>query len=281
MPTESTTPTPSATPTPEPSGTPTPIVTPAVTLPPPRTPTDVPAVGLPRRLQAGVDERGVFLEWQGADNVVLYYIERKQADGAYDIVGAIADRSQSWLDETVVPGTTYTYRVRAIGAGGDSQYSNEVTVTVPRLVDVPNLVGLLEWEIREEVGRIGLRLEVVPTEESDQPAGTIIRQQPGAGQRVPVGSTITVWTAAARSVEVPDVVGMELEQARKVLESNALELVHSESEPSDHPEGTIVRQEPEPGATVPAGSTVLVTVATAPDVPCCPTPTPPDFPVVN
>jgi hypothetical protein len=37
------------------------------------------------------------------------------------------------IDDSVGPGATYTYRVRVIGPGGASDWSNEATWTIPAL----------------------------------------------------------------------------------------------------------------------------------------------------
>ncbi len=74
----------------------------------------------------------VNLAWTGVPgNGTQYYeVERKVAGGNYQSVTTLID-SQSWMDTTVVAGTTYSYRVRTRNHSGISAYGNEATVTTP------------------------------------------------------------------------------------------------------------------------------------------------------
>ena len=71
----------------------------------------------------------VLIKWLH-DNVGVasYEIERKKGVGNYDVVGIVNAPANSFLDEDVEPATSYTYRVRAAGEGGDSDVSEEVEV---------------------------------------------------------------------------------------------------------------------------------------------------------
>lgn len=60
-----------------------------------------------------------------------FSIERKAGAGAYAVVHTTAAGVETWDDTSLPEGETYTYRVRATSAAlGDSEYSNEVEVTV-------------------------------------------------------------------------------------------------------------------------------------------------------
>ena len=59
-----------------------------------------------------------------------YGIERKAAgESVFSTIDTIPADSEEYTDTTVVAGTAYTYRVRAINSVGGSLYTNEATVT--------------------------------------------------------------------------------------------------------------------------------------------------------
>ena len=69
---------------------------------------------------------------------------------------------------------------------------------------------------------------------------------------------------AARAVVVPTLAGAKLDDALKALVSAGLALGATETRVvADAPEGSIITQTPSPGTSVPAGSKVNVTVASA------------------
>jgi len=87
----------------------------------------------PSGLTATLAGNGVLLSWtDNSNNETGFKVERKTTATAY--VEIAQSPSNSYLDNTVVVGTTYTYRVRATNTVGDSAYSNEVTITA-----LPNL----------------------------------------------------------------------------------------------------------------------------------------------
>lgn len=90
---------------------------------PPAAPTD---------LTANILEGGVHVTWKDvADNEDNYIIENK-ADGEteFSVVIEMPFDSVTYHDIDVMAGTAYTYRVKAINAGGES-LSNEVMIQVP------------------------------------------------------------------------------------------------------------------------------------------------------
>lgn len=90
---------------------------------PPAAPTD---------LSAGLLEGGVHLTWKDAsDNEDNFVLENKAAGQAdFTMVIELPFDSVTYHDINVVSGTEYTYRVKAVNAGGESP-SNEVVIQVP------------------------------------------------------------------------------------------------------------------------------------------------------
>ncbi|MDU4937290.1 MAG: Stk1 family PASTA domain-containing Ser/Thr kinase [Clostridium sp.] len=64
--------------------------------------------------------------------------------------------------------------------------------------------------------------------------------------------------SAAKTVKVPDLKGMTLEEAKKAIEDAGLEYVDAGTEKSDEEEGTVIKFDPEAGKEVEKGSEVRV-----------------------
>jgi eukaryotic-like serine/threonine-protein kinase len=156
---------------------------------------------------------------------------------------------------------------------------------------VPAVVGMTEAQAVEEINDAGLD-PVVNPQESPQPEGEVVSQAPGAGTQLAEGdpvvinvstgppSTTTVTTTetetvtapppppepppAPASVTVPDVVGQDQSDAGDSLESRGI-VADSYPVPSQQPAGTVVSQNPAPGAQIPEGQTVRMNVSLGPD----------------
>lgn len=83
---------------------------------------------------------GVTLTWTDAGaNEDGFRVERHPAGYAYSLRATTAANEVSYVDAILFPSTTYTYRVRAFNAGGDSAYSNEVSITTVAGPTIPPL----------------------------------------------------------------------------------------------------------------------------------------------
>jgi len=88
----------------------------------------------------------VNLSWTDtANNETGFKIERKVGAGAYSEIAQTPADATSYVDMTTQANTTYTYRVRATNAAGDSAYSNEATVTTPA-----EALGARDWQKYEK-----------------------------------------------------------------------------------------------------------------------------------
>ena len=105
-----------------------------------RPPTTKPAA--PSNLAAELVAGWVLVSW--ADNSTdeqAFKLERKTGTGAFVEIAQPGANSTSYLDMAVAVGTTYTYRILAYNAAGDSAYSNEATVTVTQVL------GVRKWHL--------------------------------------------------------------------------------------------------------------------------------------
>ncbi len=140
-------------------------------------------------------------------------------------------------------------------------------LNVPEVV-VPDLKNLSLVEAQTVVQRAKLALQVVQEAYSETvPAGAIISQDPPPDRRVKEGRTVNVVVSLGPElVQVPSVVGKEVEEAKLLLEQARLrgavrEIFHPEAKP-----GTVLNQEPQPGVRVERGSTVSLVVSKGPQL---------------
>lgn len=99
-----------------------------------KTPSTTSKPEAPTNLSAAATScREVSLSWK--DNSVIetnFVLERKLEGNAYEIVSStISANTTTFKDETIEEGKKYYYRIKATNANGDSDYSNEVSLTVP------------------------------------------------------------------------------------------------------------------------------------------------------
>jgi hypothetical protein len=82
--------------------------------------------------------KDVLLAWKdNSSNEASFQVERKTAASFFaNLASTVADAT-AYDDTSAIPSTQYTYRVRAVNAGGVSAYTNEAVITVPGLPTGP------------------------------------------------------------------------------------------------------------------------------------------------
>ena len=132
-------------------------------------------------------------------------------------------------------------------------------------VEVPNVVGMQEDEARETLEEAGLEVSVVRRpNKADE--GEVFKQDPEAETMVTEGDTVEIRVSrGVRRVEVPNVVGEQLEDAEEILDEAGLR-VEVVDQPTDDAEvGEVMSQAPNAGETVNEGTRVTLTVAAEPE----------------
>jgi len=71
-----------------------------------------------------------------------------------------------------------------------------LTTAAPQLVVVPNVTGMTVPEATHELQTLGIRVNVLSESSANVPAGDIITEAPAPGGRMPVGSTVTLYSSA-------------------------------------------------------------------------------------
>jgi serine/threonine-protein kinase len=131
----------------------------------------------------------------------------------------------------------------------------------PEQVTVPDVTGLSRESAEARLRDEGLEA-AVEEEESDEPEGDVISQNPAGGTEVPRGETVTITVSTGPpQVEVPDVVGLGEDQATSRLRSDNLEPVREERAVTDpEQDGVVLEQRPGPGVEVDEGREIVIVI---------------------
>ena len=162
-------------------------------------------------------------------------------------------------------------------------------VNGPEQVEVPRVEGLGEQAAKERLQQAGFEAESRPRQSSAEDAGSVLEQSVANGDKAEEGSTILLAVgtgpdsstdgspqdssardnpaqgASEQSAKIPDLVGNPYPEAESRLEEAGLTLggvreVSSQSAPA----GTIVGQDPKPGADVEPGRAVYLATSIGP-----------------
>jgi eukaryotic-like serine/threonine-protein kinase len=105
-------------------------------------------------------------------------------------------------------------------AGTSWPQNKPVEIRVAGGLAVPDFFGQNVQVAQQWASQHGANLKQQSVQNSQQPSGTIISQEPAAGSLYHQGETVVVNVSSGPSeVNVPDVVGMSVQQATQVLEA--------------------------------------------------------------
>jgi serine/threonine-protein kinase len=143
---------------------------------------------------------------------------------------------------------------------------------------VPELVNLTQADAEAALADAGLSVGTVTTAPSTTvPAGSVISQDPAAGEKVDKGSRVSfvvstgspsptatptpTTSPSVTGVSVPNVLGMQSSVAEQELNALGLQVAYRQKPNTGQPTGTVVRVRPDTGTVVPSGTTVLLVIA--------------------
>ena len=152
-----------------------------------------------------------------------------------------------------------------------------VTISTGReQATVPQLIGLTSLDaVRTALSDANLQLGDITEEDSNQPAGYVLAQEPAEGAQLAAGSAVGVVVSSGL-IEVPDVRDVTVAQALSDLAQAGFEVQQVEQESTLEPAGIVLAQSPQPGTSLERGSVVTITISLAPEPTETPTPTPTD-----
>ncbi|MFE1590022.1 Stk1 family PASTA domain-containing Ser/Thr kinase [Streptomyces sp. NPDC058737] len=128
-------------------------------------------------------------------------------------------------------------------------------------IDVPDVTGDDLEDAKAELTEAGLKVKVADERVNSQyDSGQVARQTPDAGGRAAEGDTVTLTLSKGpRMIEVPDVVGDSVDDAKRKLEDAGFDV--------DEDRGllglfgdTVEKQSVDGGDTAPEGSTIKITI---------------------
>ncbi|MBA4860151.1 Stk1 family PASTA domain-containing Ser/Thr kinase [Streptomyces sp. PSKA54] len=149
------------------------------------------------------------------------------------------------------------------GAGTVRRAGSAVALTVSKgsPVDVPDVTGESVEDATADLEEEGLKVEIASVRvNSEFDAGTVARQSPAADRQVAEGDTITLTISKGPvMVEVPDVVGDNVDDARQKLEDAGFE-VEEDRGLFGFFGDTVRSQSVDGGDEAPKGSTITLKV---------------------
>ncbi len=123
-------------------------------------------------------------------------------------------------------------------------------LTRSQQVTVPTVIGETQSEATRILTAKGFAVETSNFESCDEP-NTVAEQDPAAGTDTDKGATVQLSVSLGLSVSVPpDVIGMRLDRATKLLQEENLQVRDKEAFSNNAKPGTVVRTSPSVGDRV-------------------------------
>jgi serine/threonine-protein kinase len=143
-----------------------------------------------------------------------------------------------------------------------------VTINVssgPGQATIPFLEGERREVAERRLREAGFRARVRREFSEDVERGRVIETSPPARTLYERGRTVVLTVSRGpEQVEVPDLVGLDRDEAERRLQERELTARVEEEETADEEPGTVLRQDPAPGTRVDRDSEVTITVAKEP-----------------
>ncbi|WP_171990816.1 Stk1 family PASTA domain-containing Ser/Thr kinase [Streptomyces sp. JHA26] len=156
-------------------------------------------------------------------------------------------------------------------AGTRIRKNDSVSFTIsdgPDTVKLPDVQGYKLDRARSLLEDEGLEPGMVTRAFSqDVPKGFVISTDPTTGTEVRAGSAVALVVSKGSPIDVPDVTGSDLADARAELTDAGLKVrVAAEQVTSEYDKGQVARQTPDAGSRAAEGDTVTLTVSKGPEM---------------
>ncbi|MFJ3227654.1 Stk1 family PASTA domain-containing Ser/Thr kinase [Streptomyces sp. NPDC086783] len=208
------------------------------------------------------------------DSVTLTISKGPETVKVPDLKGHALDRAKDQLkSEGLAPGmvtrafsddVTRGFVIRTDPPAGTERHAGSaiaIVVSKGSPVEIPDVTDSSVEDATDELEDAGLKVEVAPGRiTSDVDKGLVARQSPGEGKEAAAGDTVTLTLSKGpRMIEVPDVVGDSLDDAKRKLEDAGFEV--------DVDRGllglfgdTVEKQSVDGGDEAPEGSTISIEI---------------------
>ncbi len=158
----------------------------------------------------------------------------------------------------VAEGTT----INVIVAGTENKSYTDDNTTDTEQKAIPSVVGSLEKDASNTLTAAGFKVEKSYEYSDSVEAGKVISQSPNGGTQAAGGSKVTIVVSQGqKSVNVPSVLGDSEEKAQNKLNNAGLKVAIEEAHSDSVAVGKVIKQSIASGKTVPAGTTVTITVS--------------------
>ena len=157
--------------------------------------------------------------------------------------------------------------VNVIVAGDQNvDYTDDNKDSETEKVVVPSVKGYLEKDAVNALNNAGLKVVKNYQYSDSVDAGKVISQTPAGGSSVDSGTTVTIVVSQGqKSVNVSSVLGDTKDKASNKLTGAGLKVAVKEAYSDSVEAGKVISQSIASGKTVPAGTTVTITVSLGPE----------------
>ncbi len=131
---------------------------------------------------------------------------------------------------------------------------------------VPNIMGMNEKDAEKAVTDRHLKFQVVKTEKSDKPAGTVISFSPDEGTSVAIDTEVRVYiSSGAETFKIPELKELDLASAIKMIENSGFQVGAKTFENSDTvAKDLVAKQTPEAGTQADKNSKIDIVISKGP-----------------
>ena len=176
----------------------------------------------------------------------------------------LADMDQFQVATQEVKPGSYSVYLKATTDNGE--VSNTMATLIIRDSDtkttkVPSLIG----KSADDVGNLlkGAQLVKGSTENKaiKEKTGQVIDQSPEAGTEVNVGSKVNITIGVGTEVDVPDIIGKTIEEAKSILKNSSLSIGSINEKESEEEGGSVLSQDPESNTQLKQGESVDLVIS--------------------
>ena len=130
-----------------------------------------------------------------------------------------------------------------------------------RLTVIPDVTGLDKKEAIKYLKEAGLKVKVINSKTEKVPLDTVYNQDPRSGKEVKVNRVVRIWVNNGEDVKVPNIIGLELLEARSRLKGQNIQIETIDYYPSNQKYNTILGVYPKPGTKLEINQKISILVS--------------------